>query len=113
MAAIGEESLLATALDQQIVRLESIAPHRDEKEQRSQHTQMASNVRAHAQTGALPAQAWRQRIENHDKNRHADDQQHRPDIGSLLEGKPGGVEGEIVLEVWVALAKSHTKACQR
>src|SRR5438132_1528082 len=76
---------------------------------------MATNVRAHAQADALPAQARCQRIKNHDQNRHANHEQHRPGVDSFLEREPGGVEGEIVLEVRIALAESHTKTrhCQR
>ena len=109
MIDVGEHPSLSASPDHQLVRLEPVAPHRDEEQQRGQSAQVSPHSRAHPDSGALPPEARSERIEANDDDRHSDDQQHRPGVHGLLERQPRRVERQVALDVWVALPEPHSE----
>src|ERR1700694_2610620 len=113
MIDVGENAFFSASPDHEIVRFEPITPHRDEKQQCRQDAQVPANPRAHTDSSALPTEPGREGVQRHYYDRNADDQQRGPRIDRLLERKPRRVEREIVLEVWIALAKAGAETRER
>ena len=93
------------ALAEKAERIQSVAPRHPDQEGASQDGHVASHVAAHVKLSVFPAQAWREGVEEHHKQRHREQHDHRPCVRAGLERELVQPDSEVEPEVRIGLAK--------